>query len=427
MTWSYLDNCYLGDCAERDRRHRWRKVAMGNTQSAGIDEFGRLFTWGGQAGNGLGMSGHHSSAPISLSPLTYGHDPDTISPQDEMRITKQVGQAHNWVDVQNGEYHTMAMNELGELWVVGNVFDGVAGTDYPDPLNDLYGWSSGPEEWQFQPGGDAGFIAIDLVKVNNSSGIIAWDAFALGWEHCLALKDGDLYIWGWNVADSFGDTVVVADNAIQPDATLVTWIPGTPKIKLIAANLWASVVVTEDDVIYWWGDNVDNGTVATPTVVSGITIPPGETIVQVDITNASGMVARLSDGSIWANGFFDMTLASPVWNSTLTELTAFPSSVHVEVEGFTLASLDADGNIYAIGGFNWFLSRNDASCNITDWDDIYLVQQTNEGDLPAVAFSIGVFNANGLIDYAGYLWTWGQNNEGMLALDETENPDTVDS
>jgi alpha-tubulin suppressor-like RCC1 family protein len=420
MPWNLIDNTNLRGC---EPTQQWTKIVMGNTQSYGIDNLGRLFSWGAQGGNGIGMSGHHGSLTLS-SPETYPSDPDTDVSLSTAQMTtaKQilaVGNRSPWVDIQSGEYAAIARNVKGELWIVGNIYYGLAGTGVGDDAQTgQFTYSNSTDTWSRI---GTGFTAIDLVKIENESNVPYWNDYAMGWYHVLGLYEGSLYIWGQNInGNDFGDTSEIAVDEITNEATLVTWIPGNPTIKLIAANYSASAVVTSDDKIYWWGDSVNDGAaISTPTLVTGLVIPDGETIEQIDITAAQGLVVRLSDGSIHANGYFNMPVSgSPSFQLAIGPLTQFPPSQHVEVEYFTLASLSRSGDIHAIGGFNYFLSRDDSSYNVTEWNEPYLVQASNEGARISNAFSIGVFYANGLIDDRGRLWTWGINTYGMLAIGE---------
>jgi alpha-tubulin suppressor-like RCC1 family protein len=412
MTWSFLDNCYLGDCKERDTRHKWRKVSMGQRLYAGIDEFGKLYTWGGFSSS----DGHHEIEEVGAPVETYPVDRDNASPTSlQLAYTKQLGQSHDWVDVQTSEQKLMAMNERGQIYIVGRVFYreggiGIVGS----PETGQFEWNGSTQKWE-KDGLSGANDVIDLTLVENSLGIDSWDAFAAGWYHVLGLKDGKVYVWGTNFGVAFGSTSPVAEDDNTDDAVEMTWLPGTSLAKMVRADLYVSVVVTEDDKIYAWGDWSFGTPTTAPVEITGITIPAGETIVDVQVSNVGGMVALLSDGSVWGMGFFNMTASSPPWIQTFTELTAFPQSVKVDCNSFSLAAIDIDGNIYAIGNIDWFLSRSDASCNVNSWDAIYLVQATNPGDRIWLEVSCGKFQTHAAIDYAGYLWTWGVNNSGGLA------------
>ena len=424
MPWNLIDNTNLRGCAPTQQ---WTKIVMGNTQSYGIDNLGRLFSWGGQGGNGLGMSGHHGSLTLS-SPETYASDPDTDLSLSSAQLTtaKQIlakGNRSPWVDIQSGEYAAIARNAKGELWFVGNAFYGLAGTGVGDDRETgLFSYNGTSDTWA-RLGNSTSFTIIDLTRIENESNVPYWNDYAMGWYHVLGLYEGSLYIWGQNESGNvFGSTDDVGADEISYEATLVDWIPGNPTIKFVAANYDASAVVTTDDKIYWWGNDVNDGAaISTPTLVTGLVIPVGETIEQIDITNAAGLVVRLSDGSIHANGYFNMPVSgTPSFQLGIVPLTQFPPSQHVEVEGFTLGSLSRAGDIHAIGGFNYFLSRSDSSYNVTEWNETYLVQASDEGARVSNGFSIGVNNANGLIDDRGRLQTWGVNNYGMLAIGENE-------
>ena len=213
---------------------------------------GGLFTWGynsfGQLGDGTGAS---RSTPEAITNFGSG-------------VTSIAGGYVHSLMVQNGAAYAWGNDQFGEL---GN---GV-----------LTGFNANPTP----------------IAVNNmSSGV---SMVAAGAYHSLAIKNGGLFAWGYNVSGQLGDGST--SNRSAPVA--VTNM--TSGVTSVAAGYFFSLAVKNGNV-YAWGSNGD-GQLGDGTQTDHLTpeeIAPSILKNIISVTAATdSSYALSSDGSIWGWGY----------------------------------------------------------------------------------------------------------------------------
>lgn len=124
--WGVNEYGQLGDGTNTDKNiptqigtdNDWREVSVGFYHTVAIKTDGSIWTWGsnytGQLGNGLAGSSYSTNSP------------------------NQVGVLNNWIEIDSGMQHTIAIKTDGTLWAWGLNYAGQLGignlTDQNEPI-----------------------------------------------------------------------------------------------------------------------------------------------------------------------------------------------------------------------------------------------------------------------------------------------------
>lgn len=371
MAYEFLMNA---ECPREFLRYKW--VSLGRTQASqssnGIDELGRMITWGQ---NGYGRSGQGDSE-ISIPCAT------------------QLGSATNWIKACSGEISTIALNLDNELW----------GWGFSEEHCEPFGLPPGS-------GDDGGSIFYTPTRV--APGYDFKDV-AHDYYHTLAIGlDNKLWTWGMNydyaLGAGFVDDLGVMTPTLNPTLT--------DDIKLIDCEYLANVAVTTNDKVYVWGyfwlySSFDY---QIPTEVTGLVIPAGETIVNCNICGY-GVLILLSNGELWVAGhkelFGDQGVAYPTGTAIFKQVTELAARNIVKLKATALGSIsvfviDSDGNIWGFSDDPDWYTGNATPPVWNTWNSI--------GDTNVTYIDVinnthqRVYQA---IDDQGYLWTWGYQGWG---------------
>ena len=369
-----------GKCEDGFKRCKWASLGrtMASQSSNAIDELGRIFTWGrnyySQCGQGPGTSNDY---------LTY------------IEFATQLGSANNWVKACSGELSTIAINTKGELWGWGRSDDDCEPFGLPPLSGD---------------NGDTIFYYPRLVTPG-----YLWKDFTHDYYHTMAIDANDkLWVWGMDYDYAFGMGGVGGGSAIPIQHTLLT-----DDVKLIDCEYLCNIAVTTDDKVYIWGDNYSVfwavSALETPYEVLGLTIPPGETIIEAT-ASYMGITILLSDGSLWAAGdgriFGDVGVTGD--STILIKVPFFIGKGVVKVRNTALGSrsvfvIDDQGNIWGWGTESYVLGNT----IVQVYNSFQLVINNFEGEHKWIDV---VNNEHNLcfqaIDESGYMYTWGYQGWG---------------
>lgn len=157
--------------------------------------------------------------PMSLEELeAYGFRWETVLAEGEHIVQVAGGHSHSLALTNTGVVYAWGENVFGQLGV------GLSEVDYmPTPV----------KVWD----GDM-----------ENEGV---DAIAAGALFSIALKDGKVYGWGWNIYGELG----VGDNYNKNVPTIITGALGSKTVKAIAAGQNHSLALTTDGKVYSWGQN----------------------------------------------------------------------------------------------------------------------------------------------------------------------------
>jgi alpha-tubulin suppressor-like RCC1 family protein len=211
----------------------WVEIAGGNGHTVGLKSNGTLWAWGynyyGQVGNGTSLNAWDE-------PILIGSDDD-------------------WVSVEAGYRHTVALKSDGSLWAWGNNEYGQLG-DGDNPFTDttIPNYMGADDDWIaiaayfYQTFGlksdgtlsswgynNSGQLGDGTTTDKNTPTIITdigshWKTSAAGGHHTVAVKsDGTLWAWGYNNEGEIGDGTTTDRSTPVQEATGATdWVTVGP-------------------------------------------------------------------------------------------------------------------------------------------------------------------------------------------------------
>ena len=357
-------------------------IAVGDKHSLAIDENGKLFAWGdnsyGQLGNGTSLD---TNVPVAVS--TAGFPADT-----------------SFVSVAANSDTSFALSSVGKLYGWGNNANGQLG---------------------------------DGTTVNRQTPVevavsgVVFTRIAVAYNHALAIADdGTVYSWGKNTSGQLGDGSYI--NQLVPVLIDTSGIAGSKIFISVAAGNSFSLGVTEDGILYSWGENSftnklgDGSGVnqSSPVLVSTSNIASGAKFVSV-AAGSEHALALATDGSLygwgsnWQGMIGDGTRTSrpiPVLVPTGVPMSG-DSVVAISAGSYHSIALTAGGDVFTWGsGGSGSLGNGGRSGANTP--TAVITSNLPEG---AVFYSIAAGSNNSLaITSNGELYSWGYNGDGQLGI-----------
>jgi alpha-tubulin suppressor-like RCC1 family protein len=354
----------------------WISTAAGAFHTLGVKVNGSVFAWGsnyfGQVGDGTTTL---RSAPVQvLIPDGGGHFDN------------------DWVAIDAGGFHSLALKSNGTLWAWGENLSGQLGTFATDSCFLIDDCQKSPRRLGSTPTGPG---------TENS-----WSQFAAGYVHSVALKsDGSLWTWGRNDVGQLGDgTVIQRDSPVH--------IPISSNWTTVAAGGSHTVAVQSDADIFAWGSNefgqLGDGTASTerlvPTNIDENAIRWVSASTQGNFT-----VAIRADGSMWAwgeNQFGQLGDGTTVDREFAARVGTDKDWVAVAAGPTHVIALKANGAVYGWGR-NAFGQLGDG----TAVNKLSPTRIGSDNDWRRIAVGSGHTIA---LKSDGTLWTWGWNIAGQL-------------
>lgn len=289
-------------------------VAAGYQYSLLLTADGAVYGWGenssGQLGNGT-RADRATAARVHL--------PSTV---------------HVTTLVAGGE-HALALTSAGQVYAWGENSYGELGAPTGAECPGIAACSTTP------------------VLVRLPAGLPA-TAIAAGLEHSSALlADGTLYAWGANYAGQLGNGST--DDTLTPTRV---HLPAGVHVQAIAAENQASLALTTNGSVYFWGGQWDSGTMTTTTTASPVqvTFPAGVKVTAI-AAGRDHQLALDARGRLYAWG---SNLWGELGNGTASpsaSATSTPALVHLPI-GVTVTAIAAgsqslalatNGTLYAWG------------------------------------------------------------------------------
>ena len=229
-----------------------------------------------------------------------------------------------------------------------------------------------------------------------------------------AFRQGTLFGWGWNYGGQLGN-----NDEINRSTPVTTFAGGT-NWKQVEGGIYHMAAIKTDGTLWTWGANsggalgVNN---ATPILTPVTTFVGGTNWKQV----ACGyhMAAIKTDGTLWTWGSnFYGQLGINATGNRCTPVTTFAGGTNwkqVACGGQNTAAIKTDGTLW-IWGSNEFGQLG-----------INVAGTTTNRTTPVTTFAGGTnwkqvfcgYNHTAAIKTDGTLWTWGQNNNGQLGINNT--------
>lgn len=397
MTYDLLRNAR---CLYDSIRYKW--ACLGRTSASqsshAIDELGRAFGWG-QNDNGEAGVGNLQF----IAANTYGR-PNLYA----IELATQLNIPGKCIKICSGEVASAALNDRGELYGWGEAMDNTSLTDNCASFALPHDSGESRKEWM-------GVIVPDeryyfFTPTRMAPGYLFKD-FSFDFYHATAIGlDNKLYTWGYDSGDGalgLGPGVdCISIPTLNPTLTA--------DIKFLDSELFCSSAVTVDDRVYVWGDWwAPWGTYLVPTEITGLVIPPGETIVGLSNDYLNGVLAVLSNGELWAAGRDFLYGDQGVTGDSLTfkQVTCFTNPIVLakitSLGASALAAIDDQGNIYGWSdGDDEFVGNSPTPS--PDWELPNLIASEYPGNRKFIDVILNTHNdCYSAIDDLGYLWTWG--------------------
>ncbi|MBK7148651.1 MAG: hypothetical protein IPH78_07435 [Bacteroidetes bacterium] len=303
-------------------------------------------------------------------------------------VPVQIGSATNWVKVVCGQYHTLALNANGTLYVwgynaYGQIGDGTA-TTRTVPTQPL----------AFTPG---------------------WLDIGAGANHTLGVKsDGTLMAWGYNGNGQLGDGT--GNTRYQPNA-VSNILPGT--VACLSGGTQHSIAVLTNGTVMGWGYNaygqLGDGTTTTrltPVIMSGIS-----TATKVACGDNHTLLL-LSNGTMRAcgyNGYGQLGDGSNTNRTTPVVCTGVTDGAYIASMYYTSGVLQSTNpDVVCMSGFNGYgqlgnstyTDKNTFTCTDISPDPVALT-------ISPIRLTNG-YQHTQFVRSDGTLWGWGYNGYGQL-------------
>lgn len=401
MAYRFLMNA---ECPREFLRYKW--VSLGRTQASqgsnGIDELGRMFTWGV---NNTGESGQGNP---KYSPGNFS------APRLVMiECATQLGSASNWIKASSGENSTIALNSDNELWGWGKCdYSECAAFGLPiDSGESRRDWEGIPD-----PGNEHYFFTPTRVAPGYNFKGVAHDYY-----HTMAIDTNNkLNTFGSNDDYALGAGVALGGNFHTPilNPTL------TDDIKLIDCEVLRNVAVTTDDKVYMWGGWAKQIPTEIPRA-AGLVMPPGATIIGCSISGNNRVYLVLSNGDVWYTGGTEVVKHITLSTKHIVKIR------NTSLGGTSVFAIDINGDIWGYSSDpDWYTGNSIPP--IATWN---LIGSDYVGQRRFIDVVNNTHNqVYQAIDDQGYLWTWGSQwwgthlaicAKGNTALDFWE-PDITD-
>ena len=228
--------------------------------------------------------------------------------------------------------------------------------------------------------------------------------------------DNSLYAWGDNL---YGQLGIGNNNGIINTPVKVEGITGN--IKNIYTGVYSTFALTEDNSIYAWGQNqngqlglgLDNVTVNTPEKVNGIT---GN--IKEIITNRYSVYVLTYDNTLylWGNnmdGQLGFSAENPIIN-TPQKVENIGTVKNVYTAQFATFIVTADNSLYTSGANNY------GQLGVGDWDDRYAFDKVN-GYTENINKMFSDLNCTYMLTDDNSIYDWGSNSYGELGLGDDIN------
>lgn len=394
----------------------FKKIDAGANMSAGIDENGKVWTWGYGNSNGACLgTGYYYNSYNSANPVMVGGYNNKISKE-------------TIVDVSVGYDHTLAIDDEGKLWAWGINNSGQCGIS----REKLNAYSFGDPICITNLSYEGNIIyGKEIVKVE------------AGYEMSAIIdSEGKLYTCGYNQGGALGDGTTETNstgykciNDIYPELQ-------NKKIVDVSINnstsLYHLMVLDEDGNVWTCGKN-DQGQLGygrasenNPNLVCiskmSDNLLYGKKIISVSAGN-NHSVALDEDGKLYVwggNSSGQLGNGTKDTNYKIICLTDYKNSklygkrIKEIKAGYNMTLVvDSEGKVYTCGDNSCYqLGQGETDIN---YDSLEMKCINNSTDFIPEDISVGSLYDVIAIDTKGNVWAWGQNDNSKNGL-ETQSP-----
>lgn len=296
-----------------------------------------------------------------------------------------------FIHVESGRTHSMAIDKNGSLWAWGN-----------NSLGELGDGTTTPR-------------GVPKKVMDNVKSVAAGDRFTVAVKN-----DGTLWTWGDNRSGQTGDGTGGSSIGTGGTYDAITLLPKKvmENVKAVSAGIQSVYAIKNDDTLWAWGGNqageIGNGTAG----FDNSQLTPVK--IMEDVRAVSGgdwfTVALKNDNSLWAWGNnSDCQLGDGTVEKKYTPVKVMENISEVSAGGgFTLA-VSIDGVLFSWGG------------NYTGALGVYTRGQIAPTPVKVMedvkTVATGGFHSL-ILKRDGTLWACGNNNDGQLG-DNTKESRTI--
>lgn len=383
---------------------KFKKIDAGPDMSAGIDENGKVWTWGYGNSNGANLgTGYYSSSYTSVNPVMVGGCNNKISKE-------------TIVDVSVGYMHTIAIDDKGKLWFWG--YDGYGECGISREELDAYSIGDPICITNMNYEGNVVY-GKEIVKVEagyNMSAIID--------------SEGKLYTCGYNREGALGDgTISTNNNGYKCINNIYPELENKKIIDVSISNTHNSshlIVLDEDGNVWTCGKN-DKGQLGygkisenNPNLVCiskmSDNLLYGKKIMSVSAGHDHS-VALDEDGKLYlwgGNGSGQLGNGTKDTNYKIVCLTDYRNSklygkkIKKIKAGYMMTLVvDSEGKVYTCGD-NCYYQLGQGETD-TGYDSLEMKCVNNSTDFIPENISVGPQYDVIAIDTKGNVWAWGYN------------------
>jgi alpha-tubulin suppressor-like RCC1 family protein len=319
----------------------WTQVSAGSLHSLALRADGTLWAWGSNTNGRLGDNSITSrSSPVSV-----------------------VGGFTDWIQVNAGNSHNIALRANGTAWAWGSNANGRLGDNTTTSRSSPVSVVGGFTDWTQASAGDSHSLGVRangtlwawgynlngrlgdntvtsrLSPVSVVGGFSDWVQSSAGGAHSLAVRaNGSLWAWGSN---SFGR---LGDNTITSRSSPVSVVGGFTDWTQVSAGFAHSLAVRANGSAWAWGANSEGrlGDNSITSRSSPVSVVGGFTDwIQVDSRGTHALGVR-ANGTLWAWG---ANASGQLGDDTITSRRS-PVSV---VGGFIDWVSASSGNTHSLG------------------------------------------------------------------------------
>jgi uncharacterized repeat protein (TIGR02543 family) len=371
-------------------------VVLGDLHGSALTSFGRIFTWGwnayGQLGDGTSTN---KSTPVDIT------DQFTLYPGETIE------------SISLGSNHSAAITSLGRMFVWGANGYGQLGDQTIIQKNTPVDITD-----QFD-------LEVDEIIVDVS----------LGYAHTSAVtSEGRIFTWGWNIYGQLGDGT--SNDRLSP-TEITDQFNLVQDEKMVSTSLGTnhSAAITSEGRIFTWGWNfygqIGDGTTSQSNmpidITYGFTLEVGEHIQRISLGDLHS-TALTSTGRMFtwgANIYGQLGDGTNILRTTPTEITNhFNLETDETIENISSGSnhvvvLTSLSHLFVFG-YNDYGQLGDSTTthknlpvNISSAFNL----STNE---TIKSVSLGS-DYSSVLTSSGYVYTWGANTYGQLAIGTTNS------
>jgi len=374
-----------------------KAIASGEYHTIALKEDGDVWAWGLNSSGQLG-------------------DNSTTDSKCPVRVNGEngVGFLTGVKAIAGGFYHTIALQENGDVWTWG--------------LNN-YG--------QLGDNSTTNSKFPVRVKGENSIGFLTGiKAIAGGGAHTIALQEnGDVWAWGLNSSGQLGDNSIVGSRKYPVRVKGENGVGFLTGVKAIAGGHYYTIALQENGSMWAWGENEygqlgDNGTADSkyPVRVKGENGVGFLTGVKAIAGGKNHTIALQENGNVWAWG---LNSSGQLGDNSTTD-SKFPVRVKGENGvgfltgikaiaggGTHTIALKENGNVWA-WGLNSSGQLGDNSTKSSKFP-VRVKGENGVGFLTGIKAIAGGKNHTITLKGNGNIWAWGLNDYGQIGDNTSGN------